>query len=82
MTIKNPKNINIIFFHIENIIIKATAKNVENRYKIDNKEIDIYIPELKFGIEYDGIYFHNSKKSLDKEKRKNVFFNNKGIFVI
>ncbi|MBQ4240024.1 MAG: zinc-ribbon domain-containing protein, partial [Oscillospiraceae bacterium] len=28
---------------------------------IDNKELDIYLPELKIGIEYDGVYFHKNR---------------------
>jgi len=32
------------------------------------KEIDIYIPELNIGIEYDGYYFHKNMVKKDKEK--------------
>lgn len=32
-----------------------------NRSILYGKEIDIYLPELKIGIEYNGIYWHNSK---------------------
>lgn len=52
---------------------KKYYKQTENRYKYNGKyEIDIYIPEINFAIEYDGIYFHkklkkNSKYSLEKE---------------
>jgi len=28
---------------------------------LDNKEIDVYLPELKLGFECDGIYYHSSK---------------------
>jgi hypothetical protein len=30
-----------------------------DKIKIDNKEIDIYVPPKKVGIEYDGLYFHS-----------------------
>ena len=30
----------------------------ENKHVIDNREIDIYIPDLKIGIEYDGLFYH------------------------
>ena len=34
---------------------------VQNDRKfLNGKEIDIYIPELKIGIEYDGLYWHNN----------------------
>lgn len=32
-----------------------------NRYLLDPQEIDIYLPELKLGIEFNGDYWHNSK---------------------
>lgn len=47
---------------------KANVNLIEN-YKIEKKEIDIFIPSLKIGIEYDGQYFHKSlKKDIDKNK--------------
>lgn len=33
-------------------------------------ELDIYIPSLKVGIEYDGIAWHKNSKQLDKGKTK------------
>ena len=43
---------------------------IEQRAKVNNREIDIYLPEYKVGVEYDGLYFHadESKKKQDKEK--------------
>lgn len=32
-----------------------------NKIFINNKEIDIHIPEYKLGIEYDGLYWHSNK---------------------
>lgn len=55
---------------------------VKSRYKLDGHEIDIYIPSLKIGIEYDGIRYHSSDKSIEKEKKKNKFLNEKGIRLI
>ena len=52
-----------------------------NRYIENNKELDIYIPSLKIGIEYDGIFFHTSEKA-DKERSKDQYFAKKGIRVI
>ncbi len=45
-------------------------------------EIDIFIPSLKIGIEYDGYYYHNSEKSKNKDERKNKFLADNGIFLI
>ena len=54
---------------------------IEN-YKINKKEIDIYLPELKIGFEFNGLYWHselnkNKKYHLDKVN----FFNTNGIQV-
>lgn len=44
-----------------------------NRYKLNQRyELDIFIPELNVAIEYDGIYFHTSEKSVGREKNKNA----------
>ena len=47
------------------------------------KEIDIYLPKLKIGIEYNGIYWH-SDTFVDKfyHKEKLDFFKSKGIRLI
>jgi hypothetical protein len=42
--------------------------SVQHRSKVDGNEIDIYIPEHKVGIEYDGVYWHKKKQKQDKEK--------------
>jgi rubrerythrin len=44
----------------------------ENRYKIAGKEIDIFLPRLNTGIEYDGRYFHQNKKEKDRKKHDTV----------
>lgn len=47
---------------------KANIDLIEN-YKIDRKELDVFIPTMNIGIEYDGQYFHKSiKKDLEKNK--------------
>lgn len=33
---------------------------------LEGKHIDIYIPDLKLGIEYNGVAFHHSSKGLSK----------------
>ena len=52
-------------------------------YKINGNEIDIYLPELKLGFEYNGVYYH-SEKFLDKKKHynKSMFFNEIDINLI
>lgn len=34
-------------------------------------EVDVYLPDYKIGIEYDGYYGHGVKNSLDRDLRKN-----------
>ncbi|RPG82459.1 MAG: hypothetical protein CBD69_010915 [Crocinitomicaceae bacterium TMED209] len=43
-------------------------KNVNSRYKIDNKEIDIFLSDYKIAIEFDGSYWHRNKENKDLEK--------------
>jgi very-short-patch-repair endonuclease len=40
----------------------------EHRIIVKGYEVDIYLPDLKLGIEYDGRYWHKDKLELDKEK--------------
>ena len=42
--------------------------------KIDWKlwSIDIYIPELKLGVEFDGSHWHKDKRALDKLKTEQL----------
>ena len=46
---------------------------------LDGKEIDIFIPELKLGIEYDGERWH---KDIDKDIEKNAVCNENGITLL
>jgi hypothetical protein len=42
--------------------IKANYNgSVIDSYKIDNIEIDIYLPELNIGIEFNGLYWHSEE---------------------
>jgi len=53
--------------------LAMSTKNVVNRYLLTVQntvyEIDIYLPELNIGIEYDG-YWHMHKKKQDEKKNK------------
>ncbi len=42
----------------------------ENRYLFHNHEIDVFIPSLSVGIEYDGEYYHSSKQSIMRAEKK------------
>jgi hypothetical protein len=67
-----------LFDYIKSIYIG----NIIKGYK-DTFEIDIYLPELKIGFEFNGLYWH-SEKFVEKNYHfdKTNFFNNKGIKII
>ncbi len=48
--------------------LKSLFESTQHRKKIAGYEVDIYIPELNLGIEYDGVYWHKDKYLRDKEK--------------
>ena len=57
---------------------------IEQNYRIDGKELDIYLPEKNIGIEFDGVYWHselayNTKYNL---LQKTKFFEEHGITVL
>lgn len=46
--------------------------NSQNGIKIHEWEIDVFIKSLNLCMEYDGIRFHNSEESKERERRKNI----------
>lgn len=60
--------------------LKSLYPDCQNRYIDNGFEIDIYIPQLKIGLEYDGEFWHRNKQ--DREQSKNAFFAQKGIRII
>lgn len=64
----NNKRMSYPEFVIEFFISRHT-KTIHN-YTDLGFELDIYLPDEKIGIEYDGAYFHkNPKKDVDKNKK-------------
>ena len=55
-----------------------------DRKMLDGKEIDIYLPELKLGIEYDGIVWHSEliSNKTDYHYQKDLLAKSKGIKLI
>lgn len=65
--------------------VKQTCQDAINRstYVLDCRlELDIYIPSLKIGIEYDGQHWHNDPKVYRREKDKFSICSQKGILLI
>lgn len=52
---------------------------MNDRTAIYPKEIDVYIPELKIGFEYDGIIYHSSDKDKLLDNLKDEICISKGI---
>ena len=50
--------------------LKTIFSSIQHRTIIRGYEVDVYIPELKVGIEYDGVFWHKTKIEKDKEKNK------------
>lgn len=55
-----------------------------NRKVLDGKEIDIYLPEKKFGIEYNGLYWHTENAGKDSQYHYDKWetANQKGIQLV
>lgn len=58
----------------------SKATTAFNRYKYNGRELDIYLPNLNIGIEYNGRYYHRNRAQQDNEKYG--FFKDRGIRVI
>jgi len=62
---------------VESLGLKA------RKYRQGGQEIDIYIPELEVGIEYNGLYWHSeAQKAKDYHLNKTQHFQQHGIQII
>ena len=52
--------------------LRFLFKNIVSRHKSIAGEIDIFIPEIKLGIEHDGSYYHKDKDRIDRIKTKTL----------
>jgi len=52
----------------------------KSRFKFKNKEIDVFLPEQKLAIEYDGYYYH--KNRFKEDQAKNNFYKKNKIELI
>lgn len=57
------------------LITSAESRNTDY-----GKEIDVYLPKNKIGIEHNGRYYHKDKQELDEKKI--IYFAQKGIRII
>lgn len=52
--------------------LKGLFKDVTNREKLKGIEIDIFVPCIKLGIEYDGAFWHKDKTKNDYSKKNQL----------
>lgn len=64
-----------IFFYAKKLFPDSVS-----RYDVNKKELDIYIPSIQIGIEYDGLAYH-TEETFQREKNKDNYFRQLGIQV-
>ena len=64
--ISNPEREILNFLETLNVVLKTNDRN-----QIKPLELDIYIPEKKLAIEFDGLYWHSDDKRIDKNYHLN-----------
>lgn len=58
-----------LFYYVKKVFPSA-INSYKDIFK-NGMELDIFIPELKIGVEYDGVYWHHKKKATyEREQRK------------
>lgn len=62
--------------------IKRHFPDAVNRDISFNMELDVYIPSIRTGIEYDGSVYHSTPEKIERDKKKNVYFKEKGVRLI
>jgi len=61
-----------ITFELIKFFKDINPKGFKTRVKGKLWSIDIYIPQLKLGVEFDGSYWHKDKRALDKLKTEKL----------
>ena len=62
--------------------IKKYYPDTEYRKKLFGSEFDIFIPSIKFAIEYDGEYFHNNAIKQKKDDSKTSLMRENSIYFL
>jgi hypothetical protein len=81
-TVCNPleKNYSILEKEVVEFIKNFIKVEENNKTILNGKEIDIFIPELNYAIEFNGLYYHSSLfKKNDYHLQKMLELNSKGI---
>ena len=67
-----------VYFYLKQL----TKAQSEKRIKDTMFTMDVYLPELKTCIEYDGVNFHKGNKAMNRDLRKNDLLEERGIRLI
>lgn len=72
---------------LKNIKVEHNRRILNENYEINNwktnKELDIFIPKLNIGIEFNGLYFHSiNRTGFDYHLSKTILSENLGIKLI
>lgn len=67
-----------IAFYLRKVVRVEQWINIEGT----RQSIDIYIPQLKVGIEYDGVRYHRNARQIKRDSRKSEILTEKGIRLI
>ncbi len=70
-----------IFYYVKQVFPDA-INSYRNLFEKSSMELDIYIPQLKVGIEYDGKAFHRSDKNRIRDAKKYSLCKEKGVILI
>lgn len=62
--------------------LKWLDKECVNRYKLENQELDIFVPSKGVGIEYNGYRWHDSEDKQVSDYLKAQFFEDRGTRVL
>ena len=65
-----------------NFIKSIYEGEIIQNFRIERQEIDIYLPQLNLGFEFNGVYWHSDiYKEKDFHSNKSKFFEERGIHV-
>ena len=60
--------------------LKTLFPETKFRYKFAGKEVDVFVPEIGLGVEYDSEFFHRNK--IDEDEAKNTLLHSLGINLV
>ena len=67
---------------VKSIYEGEISENHKGLFPNKQMELDIYLPQLNLGIEFDGDYWHSKEGAKEKDERKNQLCEEKGIRLI